>query len=167
MVAVTQSVTWVTRIRTVSRLVFTASHDAFFLLWKTSFHVRVSLVRDRAFLFRAAGASFLSLIYVVIEAHDFSFFALFLARIDLPFLRASADEDAPHFRNAKSLRVGFPLLSRSGPLEAPMRDRKDPRLGLSPRLTGGFILVPSLPFAFSPPVGDLPSLRVHAGVLDI
>lgn len=145
----------------------TAPHDAFFLLWETSFHVCIGFVRDCAFLFRAAGASFLSLIYVVIEAHAFSFFALFLAKIDLPFLRASALDDAPQARSDNSLRVGSPLLSRSGPLEAPMRDRNEPRLGLSPRLTGGFILVPSLPFAFSPPVGDLPSLRVHAGVLDI
>jgi len=87
--------------------------------------------------------------------------------MDLPFLRASALELAPHFRSANSSLVGLPSLSRSGPLAAPMRDRKDPRRGLSPLLTGGFMLVPARPLAFKPPVGLLPSLRVHAGVLDI
>ena len=49
--------------------------------------------------------------FSVSRHYALSFFALFLAKIDLPFLRASADDDAPHWRSDNSLRVGLPLLS--------------------------------------------------------
>jgi len=51
-----------------------------------------------------------------------------------------------------------------------MRARKLALRGLSPDLTGGLRFEPEAladarPFALSPPVGDLPSLRCHAGEL--
>ena len=100
-----------------------------------------------------------------------SFFARFRLRIDAPFFLASADELAPQARSESSFRVGRPLLSRSGPLLAPMRARKDPRLGLSPLFTGRLRVPPvsflydALPRAFRPPFGFWPSLRCQAGVL--
>ena len=44
-------------------------------------------------------------IFFRIRALYFPLFALFLAKIDLPFLRASADDDAPQARSDNNLRV--------------------------------------------------------------
>ena len=96
------------------------------------------------------------------------FYALFLAEIAFAFFLASALDDAPQALSDNSNRVGLPLESRSGPRMLPIRARKLARLGLSPDLTGAFSVPPlyeARPFAFNPPFGFLPSLRVHAGDL--
>lgn len=98
------------------------------------------------------------------------YFFLFLAEMALALALASAFEDAPHARNESKRRVGSPFGLRSGPGMLPMRARNDARRGLSPDLTGAFKFIPcaladARPLAFKPPLGFLPSLRCHAGVL--
>ena len=114
---------------------------------------------------------FLCFTHPIAWHYPVSFFARLRFKIDAPFFLASADELAPQARSESSFRVGRPLLSRSGPLLAPMRARKDPRRGLSPLFTGRLRVPPvsflydALPRAFKPPRGFCPSLRCQAGVL--
>jgi len=104
--------------------------------------------------------------------YAFPFLALLRLDIAAAFFLASALLLAPHaLRESRSL-VGLPFASRSGPLALPMRARKLALRGLSPLFTGGFRFIPcrlaeALPLAFKPPLGFLPSLRCHAGVLAI
>ena len=99
-----------------------------------------------------------------------AYYLPFLLRVDIALAleRASAFDEAPQACKDNSSLVGLPLLSLSGPGMLPMRARKDARRGLSPALTGGFNVPPlyeARPLAFNPPLGFLPSLRCHAGVL--
>ena len=88
--------------------------------------------------------------------------------IALAFDLASLELDAPHAFKDNNFLVGFPLESLSGPLFPAILAKKDARLGLSPLLTGAFNVPPlyeARPLAFNPPLGFLPSLRVHAAVM--
>ena len=91
--------------------------------------------------------------------------------------RQSTTRQQSHFRKAKALRVGRPLLSFIGPGIPDMRAQNERRRAAAFGLrfacfadTGGFKFMPcaradARPFAFRPPFGSLPSLRCHAGDL--
>jgi len=101
--------------------------------------------------------------------HFFPFLLLLRLEIAAAFDFASALLLAPHARSDNNNRVGLPFFL-SGPLMLPIRARKLALLGLSPFFTGAFSLPPlydARPLAFKPPLGFLPALRCHAGVLAI
>jgi hypothetical protein len=67
---------------------------------------------------------------------------LFLLLIALAFAFASDLLLAPHALKLRSNRVGFPLLSFSGPDIPPILAKKLALLGLSPLFTGAFNVPP-------------------------
>ena len=69
-------------------------------------------------------------------------YALWLAKIDRPLLRASALDLNPQACSDFSSLVGDPSAFRSAPFIDPMRTPKDPRRLLLPLLTGALRLDP-------------------------